>query len=221
MDPDAPAGVIRPLPLEGSDFQLEADHIIVTIGQDPAVENLAAAVKVEEGLVTVDNNGATSLPNVFAGGDVAGTDRYVSVAIGQGKRAAWSIAQYLGHPTVEPLPLETLEDAVQRNEINPYYFAIAPREERGKKPAAQRLAGQDDVKVAFSGEQALREAGRCMSCGTCVECDNCFIFCSDMAVQKAPDLAEHYRILEQFCKGCGLCAAECPRGCIVMKQESK
>ncbi|NLT35421.1 MAG: 4Fe-4S binding protein, partial [Gaiellales bacterium] len=174
-----------------------------------------------KGMLAVNDNCGTNLPNVFAGGDAATMDRYVSVAVGQGKKAAWAIAEHLGYPDVDPLPIETLEDAVQRNEINPFYFAIAAREERGKKPVAERLAGQEDVKVGFSEEQALREAARCMSCGTCIECDNCFIFCSDMAVEKAPDMAEHYRILEQFCKGCGLCAAECPRGCIVMKQESK
>jgi Pyruvate/2-oxoacid:ferredoxin oxidoreductase delta subunit len=53
-----------------------------------------------------------------------------------------------------------------------------------------------------------------MTCGTCIECDNCFIFCPDTAVAKDADRETHYAILEQYCKGCGLCVAECPRGAV-------
>ena len=68
---------------------------------------------------------------------------------------------------------------------------------------------------------AQDEALRCFSCGACVECDNCFIFCSDMAVKKDADLETHYYILDQYCKGCGLCVAECPRGAVTMKVEER
>jgi pyruvate ferredoxin oxidoreductase delta subunit len=54
-----------------------------------------------------------------------------------------------------------------------------------------------------------------------VECDNCYIFCSDMAVKKDADLETHYYILDQYCKGCGLCVTECPRGAVTMKVEER
>jgi NADPH-dependent glutamate synthase beta subunit-like oxidoreductase len=222
LDQDALAkGEIKPLVLEGSDFKLEAHQIIVTIGQDPALDGFGQAVGVEGGMIKTDGGATTSLPGVFAGGDVATMDRYVSRAIGQGKQAARAIAAHLGHPDVAPLPTYTLDDAVARNEINPFYFAITAREKRGQRAVADRLGNFADVKVGYGEGQAVGEANRCMSCGTCVECDNCYVYCSDMAVKKAPEKEEHYTILEQYCKGCGLCAAECPRGCIIMKQESK
>ncbi|NLG66587.1 MAG: FAD-dependent oxidoreductase [Actinobacteria bacterium] len=222
LDKEALAkGEIKPIPLEGSDFKLEAHQVIVTIGQDPALDGLEKAVAVESGMIKTNGGPAASLPGVFAGGDVATMDRYVSRAIGQGKEAARAIAAYLGHPEIAPLPAYTLDDAVARNEINPFYFPIAPREEREHTAVAERLGSFADVKIGYREGQALAEADRCMSCGTCVECDNCYVFCPDMAVKKAPEKEEYYAVLEQYCKGCGLCAAECPRGCIIMKQESK
>ncbi|NLE74634.1 MAG: FAD-dependent oxidoreductase [Actinobacteria bacterium] len=222
LDKEALAkGEIKPIPLEGSDFKLEAHQIIVTIGQDPTLDGFDTVVATEGGMIKTNGGPAANVPGIFAGGDVATMDRYVSRAIGQGKEAARAIAAYLGHPEIVPLPDYTLDDAVARNEINPFYFPIAAREERGHTAVTKRLRSFADVKIGYSEGQALSEADRCMSCGTCVECDNCYIFCSDMAVKKAPEKEEHYIILEQYCKGCGLCAAECPRGCIIMKQESK
>ena len=69
---------------------------------------------------------------------------------------------------------------------------------------------------------ALLEARRCLSCGSCFSCDNCFGVCPDNAVLKLPETGElnpHYRIDLDFCKGCGICVAECPCGAIEMVPE--
>ena len=57
---------------------------------------------------------------------------------------------------------------------------------------------------------------RCFTCGHCVGCDNCFIFCPDMAVSRVDG---GYRISTDHCKGCGLCIEECPRGSLHMVSE--
>ncbi|MEP7178087.1 MAG: 4Fe-4S dicluster domain-containing protein [Pseudonocardiales bacterium] len=57
-----------------------------------------------------------------------------------------------------------------------------------------------------------------MSCGNCFGCDNCFRFCPDNAVLQITG-AHGYEIDYDYCKGCGLCAAECPSGAIVMEPE--
>src|SRR5690606_8400056 len=160
-------------PLEGSDFKLEAHQIIVTIGQDPALDGWGSAVATEAGMIKTNGGPAASTPGVFAGGDVATMDRYVSRAIGQGKEAARAIAAYLSHRDSAPLPAYTLDDAVARNEINPFYSAITPREERGHTGVTERLGSFADVKIGYGEGQAVGEANRCMSCGTCIECDNC------------------------------------------------
>jgi len=65
---------------------------------------------------------------------------------------------------------------------------------------------------------ALCEARRCLSCGNCFECDNCYGMCPDNAIIKLGP-RERFRIDLDYCKGCGICAAECPCGDIVMTPE--
>ena len=77
--------------------------------------------------------------------------------------------------------------------------------------------------VLFSGRldesNALFEARRCMSCGSCFSCDNCYGVCPDNAVIKRGEPGELYEIDLDFCKGCGMCVAECPSGAIEMVPE--
>ena len=70
----------------------------------------------------------------------------------------------------------------------------------------------------LSAEEAVYEAGRCLSCGNCFECDNCYGVCPDNAVIKlGPDKGFEFNY--DYCKGCGICAAECPCGAIEMVLE--
>lgn len=240
LDPDAPAGTIRPLPVADSDFLLEADTIIAAIGQDPVLDPFASAFKTDGGLVVVDPDAlTTSEPDVFAGGDVSDLTRFVSTAIGAGRRAAYGIAASLGHPDAAPLPRLDIGQAVGPTEVNPYYFPPADRVERTRLGVEERVSDFREVTQGYTLGQAAQEASRCMSCGTCVECDNCFIFCPDMAIRRAEDAGgaaadeaaggdggpsagstePHYLVLTQYCKGCGLCVTECPRGAVRLKEE--
>jgi Pyruvate/2-oxoacid:ferredoxin oxidoreductase delta subunit len=85
----------------------------------------------------------------------------------------------------------------------------------------ERLSSSSEEVRVLASEAAAAEAGRCFSCGTCLSCDICALFCPDLAVRKDEGRAEGYYILEQYCKGCGLCAAECPRGVVRLVQENK
>ena len=62
------------------------------------------------------------------------------------------------------------------------------------------------------------EARRCLSCGNCFECDNCYGMCPDNAIVKLGP-GNRFRIDYDYCKGCGICAAECPCGAIDMLRE--
>jgi 2-oxoacid:acceptor oxidoreductase delta subunit (pyruvate/2-ketoisovalerate family) len=83
--------------------------------------------------------------------------------------------------------------------------------------AARRAETFDEVVQGLDVETALFEARRCMSCGNCFGCDNCFGVCPDNAVIKHADGTYEFNL--DFCKGCGLCAAECPAGAIQMNIE--
>ncbi|MGD8279446.1 MAG: 4Fe-4S binding protein, partial [Gemmatimonadota bacterium] len=62
------------------------------------------------------------------------------------------------------------------------------------------------------------EARRCLNCGVCNQCELCLIFCSDVAISRRAD-GTGFDIDLEYCKGCGVCAEECPRGAIVMERE--
>ncbi len=220
LDPAAPQGVLRPLVLPGTGFTLEADKVILAVGQDAELSGWDGELNSDGGLLEVDSSGMTSRQGVFAGGDAASSDRYVSAAIGQGKRAADAIAAYLSGEARSD-GTAGREGEVSFSEVNTFYFPESPRQERGILPVEARLGNFGEVKSGYARAEAQLQAERCFSCGQCLECDNCYYFCPDMAVIKDSSLTEHYRVLDQYCKGCGSCVEECPRGAVVLKEEAR
>jgi Pyruvate/2-oxoacid:ferredoxin oxidoreductase delta subunit len=78
----------------------------------------------------------------------------------------------------------------------------------------------DEVVGGLDESTAKFEARRCLSCGNCFACDNCYGVCPDNAVIKLDQPGPYrYEIDLDFCKGCGLCAEECPCGAIEMEPE--
>ncbi len=221
LDSTAPAGVLRPVPVPGTDFQLFADAVIVAVGQDPELTGYATILQVKNNIIEVDARRYTGRPGVFACGDAAGDDRFVSAAIGGGKRAAQSIKEFLAGPPalagVGAPPPET----VSFKEINTFYFPGMPRAEKETVAPRQRLQNFQEVKLNLSPAEAAVQAERCFSCGHCLKCDNCFYYCPDMAIVKDPALELGYWILDQYCKGCGLCVEECPRGAVLLKEVAR
>jgi glutamate synthase (NADPH/NADH) small chain len=98
-EPDA-SGRKRPVPIEGSEFIIEADTIISAIGNkpNPLIPRATAELKVEKwgGVIINEATRMTSIPGVFAGGDIVRGAATVISAMGDGKRAAEQIKSYLG-----------------------------------------------------------------------------------------------------------------------------
>ncbi|HET8978902.1 MAG TPA: NAD(P)-binding protein [Solirubrobacteraceae bacterium] len=199
--------------------ELEADSVILALGQDTDLSLLAhvRGVDVSDGVVTVDERMMTSAPGVFAGGDMVPAERTVTVAIGHGKRAARNIDAWL-RGADEPAPSEA--ELADFDALNTWYYSDAPKTVRPELDAVRRQSTFDEVVGGLTAENALFEARRCMSCGSCFGCDNCYGVCPDNAVVKlAPGGSYAYEINLDFCKGCGLCAQECPCGAIQMVDE--
>ena len=96
-EPDA-SGRRRPVPMEGSEFKMEADAVIMALGTSPnpmSTKGTEGLEKTRKGCVAADENGQTSLPGVFAGGDAATGAATVILAMGAGKHAAKSIDAYI------------------------------------------------------------------------------------------------------------------------------
>lgn len=213
--PGATRGQFAVAPIAGSEFALAADAIVTSIGQDPELAALRPLLEVDGALLKVDARQATSAQRVYAGGDLTSMVRFVTEAVGMGKRAALEIDRALraaaaGVAAGEPLvPLAA---------INTYYYAKQPRAAEARLDAAQRLARAAEVQLGLEMEQALAEAQRCFSCGTCIFCDNCVDYCPDLAVKRN---GAGYTVLADYCKGCGLCVRECPTGSMKMVEEAR
>jgi len=223
LDPGAPAGVIRPVARAGTNFALAADTVILAVGQDPEPAGWAPLLRISDGTIEIDGGFRTSRPGVFAAGDATGAERFVATAVGEGWRAADSVARYLERQ--RSIDRTTAVDAPGAREvafadINTFYFPPIGREERRRIDAGARVADVREIRLGFTAEQARVEAERCFSCGLCVECDNCLIYCPDLAVARDPSSDVHYRVLDQYCKGCGCCVEECPRGAVGLEEEA-
>jgi Pyruvate/2-oxoacid:ferredoxin oxidoreductase delta subunit len=142
-------------------------------------------------------------------------ERNVTVAVGHGKKAARHIDAWLrgaGVPTVAKHAPATFE------RLNPWYYSDAPKTLRPQLDIARRTSSFDEVQGGLTEDNALFEARRCLSCGNCFECDNCYGVCPDNAVIKLGP-GRRFAINTDYCKGCGMCAAECPCGAIEMVPE--
>jgi 2-oxoacid:acceptor oxidoreductase delta subunit (pyruvate/2-ketoisovalerate family) len=157
----------------------------------------------------------TSRPGVFAGGDAVADERTVTAAVGHGKRAARHLDAWL-RGLDGPAPVRPGLATADR--LHPWYYSDAPATVRPRLEAARRLSTFDEVVRGLDEDTALFEARRCLSCGNCFECDNCYGMCPDNAVIKLGP-GSRYRIDLDYCKGCGICAAECPCGAIEMVPE--
>jgi NADPH-dependent glutamate synthase beta subunit-like oxidoreductase len=197
--------------------ELGVDSVVLALGQqaDLALVQDLPGVRVTDGVVDVDARMMTGHPGLFAGGDMVPGERTVTVAVGHGKSAARNIDAWLrgtayDHPDRPEL--------ATYDRLNTWYYADAAATLRPQLDMARRITTFDEVTGGLTSETALFEARRCMSCGNCLECDNCFGVCPDNAIIKR-GTGLGYEIDLDFCKGCGLCAAECPSGAITMVRD--
>ena len=201
--------------------QLSADCLVLALGQDAdlAVLDGVPGVTSSGGTVEVGPDLMTGHPGVFAGGDMVPAERTVTVAIGHGKKAARAIDAWLRETDRDTTDRDTRQRPALAtyDGLNTWYYADAPAVVRPKLEAARRTGTFDEVTGGLVASTALFEARRCLSCCNCFGCDNCYGACPDNAVIKLD--TGHYEIDYDYCKGCGICAAECPCGAIAMVPE--
>jgi NADPH-dependent glutamate synthase beta subunit-like oxidoreductase len=197
---------------------LEADSLVLALGQDVdlALLNGVPGLTLKDGVVQVDPaTMMTGHPGLFAGGDMVPAERNVTVAIGHGKKAARHIDAWLRGQTLAPQPKHPVATF---DKLNTWYYSDAPKTVRPQLDLARRTSSFDEVQGGLSADNALFEARRCLSCGNCFECDNCYGVCPDNAVTKLGP-GKRFEFKLDYCKGCGVCVAECPCGAIEMVPE--
>ena len=206
----------RPHPT-GEIETLSADALVLALGQETDSGFLARVpgiLRHADGTVAVGPDLMTGHPGVFAGGDAIPAQRSVTVAVGHGKRAARHIDAWLrGNAPVEPPAPPRVSFAM----LNLPVFSDADPAAQRIRPPAER-EGFAEIAEGLSEREARREAQRCLSCGVCFECDNCWAACPEEAIIKLGP-GNRYRYDYAKCTGCAVCFEQCPCHAITMQQE--
>jgi heterodisulfide reductase subunit A-like polyferredoxin len=175
----------KPIPIADSEFFIEASHIIPAIGQEPDLNFLDERFNAEVSkwnLLKVNSETLqTSIPGVFAGGDVITGPATVIEAVDAGKRAARYMVKYLQG---EELPTEWQDEPPYGDnwvEI-PDDAPTLNRMRVPTLPVEDRLPGFQEVSLEVDEETARSEAARCLNCGGCCECYECVKACKAQAV---------------------------------------
>jgi NADPH-dependent glutamate synthase beta subunit-like oxidoreductase len=215
------SGAINASPInvdrEAKPDKFAVDHVIIAIGQRASLDWLPAEFKNERGTIKMDKFGRLGDPNFFAAGDIAqvgsGQPLMVVNAVGDGKRVAFNLDKVMRGEKLQPrtIPVDVIFDL---NRMNMTYFPHFPRVQQEMLPTKTRTKTQDEVIQAFTEEQAVEEANRCFSCGTCNACDNCYLVCPEPCIARPERSNGMYKILVDYCKGCRVCIEECPTGCL-------
>jgi NADPH-dependent glutamate synthase beta subunit-like oxidoreductase len=197
---------------------LAADTVILALGQDSDTAFLrrVAGVQFErDGTVRVSSNLQTGCPGVFAGGDMVPSERTVTVGVGHGKKAARHIDAWLRAVEGVSAPKHELASF---EKLHLWYFGDAARQRQPELAPDERVEAFAEVVGGLSAEAAVYEAGRCLSCGNCFECDGCLGACPEDAVIKL-GVGSRYRFDYDRCTGCGACFEQCPVHAIEMVAE--
>jgi 2-oxoacid:acceptor oxidoreductase delta subunit (pyruvate/2-ketoisovalerate family) len=192
---------------------------VLALGQDVDLSLLdgVPGLEMKDGVVQVDPaTMMTGHPGLFAGGDMVPAERNVTVAVGHGKKAARHIEAWLRGVPAAAAPKHP---PASFERLNPWYYSDAPKTVRPQLDLARRTSSFDEVQGGLTEGNALFEARRCLSCGNCFECDNCYGVCPDNAVIKLGP-GRGFEFNYDYCKGCGICVAECPCGAIDMVPEA-
>ncbi len=187
-EPDE-SGRRRPIPIEGSEFAMAADTVVFAIGSrpDPFLTEMAPDLPFDKwGNIVADRNCLTTVPGIFAGGDIVTGPATVIQAVAAGKRAAESIDGYIRgtlsetprfENTLQPVPEELLPTG---KGVVKQMRAVAR-----ELPVARRIQNFAEIETGFSEEEAVAESERCLNCALCSECGECVDACEKKAIDHA------------------------------------
>ncbi|MGZ3422203.1 MAG: NAD(P)-binding protein [Polyangiales bacterium] len=197
---------------------LSADAVVLALGQETDSGFLRKIPGIEyrsDGVVIVGPNMMTGHPGIFAGGDMVPVERTVTAAVGHGKKAARHIDAWLRGVERHPQPRHPL---VTSDMLHLPVYSDAERSVQRRLPVAERVTGFTEVQAGLGAQEATYEAKRCLSCGNCFQCDQCYAACPEQAIEKlGPGLS--YRYLYDRCTGCATCFDVCPCHAIEMIPE--
>jgi NADPH-dependent glutamate synthase beta subunit-like oxidoreductase len=200
----------KPEPVPGSLEKLPADIVIAAVAQAPEWNGIDAIAKPGSWLRTAADGKLDA--NLWAGGDDRGPG-IASGAIAQGRLAAEA-----AHSELRELPGPALTDprkAVDGGAVKTDYYPGDPRVASPRRPVEEWLTEAElEIDKTLTRDEAQKEASRCMSCGLCFDCQQCFMYCNQSGFTRIEEThAGHYFAMAlDACEGCGKCIEICPCG---------
>jgi len=200
------SGRRRPVIIDGSEFDIPCDRVILAIGQAADLSMLPDDATLSK-QQPIESAGEAP---VYPAGDLLTNEGTVTAAIGCGRDMALMLHErFSGEKLYTDPPAETT--VVRADQVRMQHFALHQRHDGTVLPFDQRDTSFDEVR---HGLENLDEAKRCFSCGVCNSCDRCVTYCPDGLVKRVGnDIIFDY----DYCKGCGVCVSECSRAVIYMK----
>jgi NADPH-dependent glutamate synthase beta subunit-like oxidoreductase len=238
-----PRGKARVKPAGRKRKKICVQHLFIAVGSSAAEDWYSLSSKAEG--VTKFNHCVLvhrrREPVLVYGGDLVASMKSVVHAVASGKEAAMAL-DVLFKKGVEAIektlktcrvgngPALSMEmylggdrekrshSIVSYENLNTDYFRFAPSMDQPRLLREERLQSFAEINLKIGASLALREAERCFNCGLCNQCDNCQLFCPEIAVIRDHD-HQSRQINYEYCKGCGLCVVECPRNAMVLEEE--
>jgi len=176
----------RPIPIDGSDFEIDIDLLIPAVSQSPDLSFLPEEIGLEisrwDRLAVNPETFQSNIRGIFAGGDFVTGPRDVIRVIADGRRAALSIHAYLSEETFRKRPAyfsHVPEVGIERD------LEKIPRQKIDTLPLKERKSIHEEVELGFSREGAAKEAIRCLQChiftifdrSKCILCGGCVDIC--------------------------------------------
>lgn len=214
-EPDE-SGRRRPVEIADSDYDIKCNRLILALGQSPDLSVFPEGTEVRENGQLL---GLLEKP-IFAIGDLSTNDGTVAAAIGSGRRSALHIHQVFSQEMLLQGAHEDGEAAsdnsgngnnvIRSDAMRMHLFERQARDSGSSLLPEERIHSFEEVHQGLSGTE---EAKRCLSCGVCNECDRCVTYCPEGVLSR---VGHKFVFDYAYCKGCGICASECPRNVIFM-----
>jgi Pyruvate/2-oxoacid:ferredoxin oxidoreductase delta subunit len=203
----------------GKTETLQADALVLALGQNADSDFLKKipAIRFQvDGSMIVSSSMMSDEPGVFGGGDLLPGERSVTIATGQGKKAALHIHAWLNEVQYQA-PVK--HQSVSFPMLKLLIYSDADPSLQKELDAKTRTDSFSEVMIGLTQKEAVHEAQRCLSCGNCFECDNCLAACPETAIAKVgPGLG--YTVDLYRCTGCAVCFDQCPCHAIEMLPEA-
>jgi NADPH-dependent glutamate synthase beta subunit-like oxidoreductase len=203
------SGRRRPVRVPGSEYRVPVDSVIAAVSQKPDWSGLEP-YRFDGDATRVGGSGYTG-EHVWAGGDVLSLG-VVGTAVGTGRQAAEAV-----HARLRNLPEPSIDSPGSRPDV-PVKLDHYPERARAVPlvlPVSERLQKPDaEIHLGISEEQFLQEVARCLSCGQCFGCEQCWMYCSHTCFTGLEDVKQgmYYALTLEACQACGKCIDVCPCG---------